>query len=155
MRVSRNAYYNWIGNDCTIKQKDSLINLKQRIKKIFNNSKQVYGSSRIQKMLERENLFYSRSYISILMKELGLRSILKKKFTITTDYKHEYPISDNDLNRDFESSLVVEKWVSDITYVRVGDDWNYLTTIIDLADRKVVGWTLSDDMTVENTIYKT
>ena len=36
----------------------------------------------------------------------------------------------------------------------MNDDWNYLTTIIDLADRKVVGWTLSEDMTVENTIYK-
>ena len=155
MRVSRNAYYNWLGNDCTIKQKDSLINLKLRIKEIFNNSRQIYGSSRIQKMLEREDLFYSRSYISVLMRELGLRSILKKKFTVTTDSKHKYPISYNVLNRNFESSLVGEKWVSDITYVRVGDDWNYLTTIIDLADRKVVGWSLSEDMTVENTIYKT
>ena len=45
--------------------------------------------------------------------------------------------------------------MSDITYIRVNDDWNYLTTIIDLADRKIVGWTLSEDMTTENTIMKT
>ena len=45
--------------------------------------------------------------------------------------------------------------MSDITYIRVNDDWNYLTTIIDLADRKVVGWTLSEDMTVEHTVYQT
>ena len=46
------------------------------------------------------------------------------------------------------------KLVSDITYIRVGNDWNYLTTIMDLADRKIVGWTLSDDMTAENTVMK-
>ena len=45
--------------------------------------------------------------------------------------------------------------MSDITCIRVNDDWNYLNTIIDLADRKVVGWTLSEDMTVENTVYQT
>jgi len=109
MRVSRNAYYNWIGNDCVIKQKDSLIHLKLRIKEIFNKSKQRYGSSRIHKMLERESLFYSRSYISILMRDLGLRSILKKKFTVTTDSKHSYPISGNVLNRNFETSTLGEK----------------------------------------------
>ena len=47
-----------------------------------------------------------------------------------------------------------DKWVSDITYIRVNDDWNYLTTIFDLADRKVVGWSLSEDMTTQNTIVK-
>lgn len=44
--------------------------------------------------------------------------------------------------------------MSDITYIRVNDNWNYLTTIIDLADRKVVGWSLSEDMTVQNTVLK-
>ena len=44
--------------------------------------------------------------------------------------------------------------MSDITYIRVNNDWNYLTTIIDLADKRVVGWVLSEDMTTENTIMK-
>jgi len=44
--------------------------------------------------------------------------------------------------------------VSDITYIRVGDHWNYLTTIMDLADRKIVGWSVSEDMTTENTVMK-
>lgn len=49
----------------------------------------------------------------------------------------------------------MKKWVSDISYIRVNDKWNYITTILDLADRKIVAWTLSTDMTTENTIYKT
>jgi len=88
------------------------------------------------------------------MKKLGLRSVLKRKFVITTKSDHSYPIAKNVLNRDFGSQTIGEKWVSDITYIRVKDDWTYLTTIMDLADRKIVGWSLSEDMTVENTIWR-
>jgi len=88
------------------------------------------------------------------MQELGLRSIVRRKFVITTDSNHSYRVADNLLNREFTSCSLGEKWVSDITYVRVKEDWHYLTTIIDLADRKVVGWSLSEDMTVKNTVVK-
>jgi transposase InsO family protein len=90
-------------------------------------------------MLERENLFYSRSYVAVLMRELGLKSVLKRKFVVTTDSNHTYPIAKNILDRNFESNSIGKKWVSDITYIRVNDDWNYLTTTMDLADRKIVG----------------
>jgi transposase InsO family protein len=106
-------------------------------------------------MLEREGLHYSRSYIAYLMKKLGLKSILKRKYVVTTASNHSYPIAKNGLDRDFTSFKIGEKWVSDITYIRVNEDWNYLTTIIDLADRKVVAWTLSEDMSTQNTVYAT
>ena len=154
MSVSKNAFYNWVKTRGLDKTKASKKTLKQRIKVIFNENKEIYGSYRIQKVLERENLYYSRSYIGLLMKEMGLRSVLKRKFVITTDSKHSFPIANNKLDRDFTSLKLGEKWVSDITYIRVKDDWNYLTTIMDLADRKVVGWTLSEDMTTENTVIK-
>lgn len=152
IKVSANAYYNWMNNDFTQNKKTDL--LKNRIQEIFDDSNQVYGSAKIQKSLGREGLVYSRSYVSVLMKQMGIRSILKRKFTITTDSNHSYPLAKNELNRDFSSSNLGEKWVSDITYIRVNDDWNYLTTIMDLADRKIVGWSLSEDMTTENTVFK-
>ena len=154
MKVSKNAYYNWLKYKDMLKIKPSKIILKVRIKLIFEQSREIYGSYRIQKMLERENVIYSRSYIALLMKEMGLRSVLKRKFVNTTDSKHSYPISKNELDRDFTSLKLGEKWVSDITYIRVKDNWNYLTTIMDLADRKIVGWSLSEDMTTENTVMK-
>lgn len=154
MRVSRNAYYHWYKTKELTPTKSSKIHLKERIKVIFEQSREIYGSYRIQKMLEREGLLYSRSYVGLLMREMGLKSILKRKFVITTDSKHSFPIADNILDRDFDSAKLGVKWISDITYIRVGDNWNYLTTVIDLADRKVVGWTLSEDMTTENTILK-
>lgn len=155
LKISRNAYYNWLKNKNLDKTKPSLLLLKEKIKEIFYANKEIYGSARIQQKLEREGLYYSASYIARIMKEMGLRSILRKKYTVTTHSNHKLQVSENKLNREFSSTKLGEKWVSDITYIRVGAQWNYLTTIMDLADRKIVGWNLSEDMTVENTIYKT
>ena len=73
---------------------------------------------------------------------------------VTTLSKHDNPVAENILDRDFTSNQLGEKWVSDTTYISVGKQWNYLTTIIDLADRKIIGCNLSEDMTTENTVYK-
>jgi putative transposase len=154
MKVSTNSYYHWIRFKDVVKLETSKEKLKQRIRLVFEESRQIYGSCRIQKKLEREGLIYSRSYVGLLMKQMGLKSVLRKKYVMTTDSKHAFPIANNELNRDFSSLKLGEKWVSDITYIRVNDHWNYLTTIIDLADRKIVGWALSEDMTTENTIIK-
>ena len=154
MSVSKNAYYNWLKSKDKVRVKTSKTVFKERIRVLFKESREIYGSYRIQKMLERENLNYSRSYIGILMKEMGLKSILNRKLVITTDSKHTFPIFENVLNRDFNSLKMGEKWVSDITYIQVNNDWNYLTTVLDLADKKIVGWSLSQDMITENTIAK-
>lgn len=123
---------------------------------MFNQSRQTYGSYRIQKMLEREGLNYCRSYVAIIMKKLGLRSVLSKEFRVcTTDSNHSFPLSKNVLDRDFSSEKLGDKWVSDITYIKVGKDWNYLTIILDLADRKIISWVLTVDMSTENTVYRT
>ena len=156
MLVSTNAYYSWLRAKESKTTKTTLMYLKTRIVAIFNKNRQVYGSLRIKKALEREGLLYSRSYIAYLMKKLNLKSIVGKQFKVcTTESKHNLPVADNILNRDFTATQLGEKWVSDISYIKVNNQWNYITTILDLADRKIVSWTLSDDMTTENTVYKT
>lgn len=156
MKVSRNAYYTWLKGKSNTKERTRLMYLKTRIKVIFNKNRQAYGSMRMQKALEKEELFYSRSYIALLMKELGLKSVVSKQFKVcTTDSKHDFPVAKNLLNRDFTTAQLGEKWVSDISYIKVNNQWNYITTILDLADRKIIAWTLSEDMTTENTIYQT
>lgn len=66
MEVSRNAYYNWEKTKGQNGEKESRVLLREQIRLIFNRSRQIYGSYRIKKMLERERLFYSRSYVAIL-----------------------------------------------------------------------------------------
>ena len=82
----------------------------------------------------------------------GWRSKLKRRFKLTTDSNHRYPVCSNHLNRNFTPKLLDEVWVSDITYIRTAAGWLYLTTIIDLYDRQVIGWSLSTRMYADQTI---
>jgi len=88
------------------------------------------------------------------MKRLNLRSKTREKFKVTTDSNHSYQIAPNILNRDFTATRISQKWVSDLTYIRTKAGWLYLTTVIDLADRKVIGWAFSKSMTAKETSIK-
>ncbi len=77
------------------------------------------------------------------MREMGLCSKLCKKFRVTTDSKHDYRIVENVLKRQFKQDSPSKAWVSDIAYIPVKEGFLYLTTIIDLYDRKLIGWSLS------------
>ena len=156
MNVSVNSYYSWLRTMDKPKNQSQTSFYKERIKQVWEKSRKIYGSARIQKQLEREKIYLNRSYIAYLMKQMGIRSVIYKTFKVmTTDSNHNLPIAENILNRDFNSLELGHKWVSDITYIKVGKQWNYVTTILDLADRKILAWTLSQDMTTENTVYKT
>lgn len=86
------------------------------------------------------------------MKLNYLRSKIKRKYRITTDSNHSFSISKNQLTRKFTPATLNEVWVSDITYVRTAQGWLYLTTIIDLYDRQVIGWALSSNLSTRRTI---
>ena len=153
LKISRNSYYQWVKNRSNIKRSKTTI-LKSKIIQIWQENRKVYGSYKITKMLAREGLNYHPSYISRLMQQIGIKSQAKRKYVTTTDSIHDYKISPNILNRNFNVNKLGKVWVSDITYIRCKEKWVYLTTMLDLADRKIVGWSLSEDMTVENTVYK-
>jgi len=76
----------------------------------------------------------------------------RRKFRFTTDSNRKYPIAPNILNQNFEVHRINQVWVSDITYIQTGQGWTYLTVIIDLFIRKVVGWAMSDNLNTEATI---
>jgi transposase InsO family protein len=68
------------------------------------------------------------------MKQESLRSIVRKKYKVTTDSSHKYPIVENVLNREFTVNEKNKVWVSDITYISTAQGWTYLTTVINLSD---------------------
>ena len=87
------------------------------------------------------------------MRSEGIRSIVHKKFkVVTTVSKHNYPIAENLINRDFKATEPGKVWVSDITYIRTVQGWLYLTIIMDLFDRKIIGWSLSKTLTAKDTV---
>jgi len=86
------------------------------------------------------------------MKELNIKCKIKRKYRATTDSKHSLPIAPNLLNRQFNVEDINMVWVSDITYIKTNRGWLYLTIILDLTDRKVIGWALSNNLTTTDTI---
>jgi transposase InsO family protein len=87
------------------------------------------------------------------MRENGLNAARRRKFIPTTNSNHGLPVCENILNREFHAEGAGQKWVSDITYLRTAEGWVYLTVVLDLYDRKLIGWALSGDLeTLHTTI---
>lgn len=74
----------------------------------------------------------SLSLVARLMRECNLRSIVKKKFKKIINSSYPYPVAENYLNQNFQVKSSKEAWMSDITYISTGQNWVYLTTVIDL-----------------------
>jgi transposase InsO family protein len=150
LKVSQSGYYRWKNN--FISNRVQKINsIKEKITAIYFESKQRYGSPRITIELNALGYKISRITIAKYMKQLGLFSKLSKKFKVTTDSKHNYLVVENILNRQFVVSQPSKVWVSDITYIHTKEGFLYLTTVMDLYDRKIIGWSLSDGMSTHET----
>jgi len=92
--------------------------------------------------------------IGRLMREHGLQSHKRRRFrVVTTDSRHEHPVAQNVLQRDFKASAPNRKWLADITYVQTGEGWLYLALVLDLYARKIVGWAMSETMPQELMLH--
>lgn len=150
-QVSRSGYYNWLKRRPSKRSIDNQLLLEQ-IRTIYQESKQRYGSPKITKILNKDSWCASRVRVARIMKKASLRSSVNQRFKITTDSNHSLPVCHNILNRDFVACDLGEKWVSDITYIATKEGWLYLTVILDLADRKVIGWSVSETMSAQSTV---
>jgi transposase InsO family protein len=150
-KVSPNAFYDWKAGKSTKRIQREKV-LSEKIKTIWEESRYTYGSPRVWEELQQAEGKVSRSLIARVMRKYGFRSVHKKKFKVTTDSKHTFPVSDNVLNRDFTADRIAQKWVSDLTYIYTKEGWLYLTAVIDLFDRKVIGWSFSSGMTAQETV---
>lgn len=149
--VSNSSFYYWLKYPVSrrfVNQNELLV----QIEEIHKDSKYRYGSPRITAVLKFRGVIASRPRVARLMRKANIKSIVRKKYRVqTTDSKHIYAPVPNILGRDFYAEHIGEKWVSDLTYIRTREGWLYLTTIMDLADRKIVGWALSETMEAEKT----
>jgi len=148
--VSRSGYYAWLVRKPSRHENEDR-ELLSLILKIFEENEGRYGSPRIwRELVEEFNHRISRKRVERLMRVNKKQAKQRRKWVKTTDSNHSLPVFDNVLARDFKSSLPGEKWVSDITYLATSSGWLYLTMILDLWDRKIIGWNISGDMRAEN-----
>jgi len=153
MEVSRSGFYNYLCRLNTQKPADPRESaLNTRIKDIFKESKESYGSRRVLKKLQSEGYLLGRYRVRSLMKKLGLRPRRPRRFKVTTNSKHSFPVARNLLDRKFNVNMPDKIWASDITYVWTSQGWLYLAVVMDLFSRQIVGWAADKHMRSELTL---
>jgi putative transposase len=146
LEVSRSGFYAWRDRPASA-QAIRREELKEKIKTVHQQNRQVYGSPRIFKALLAQGEKVSENTVAKVMQTAGIAGKAKKKFVpSTTDSDHQRPVSDNVLERQFEAPLPNQKWVADITYIPTDQGWLYLAGVMDLCSRKIVGWSMADHM---------
>ena len=146
--VSRSGFYAWKERKISKRGEEERI-LTDKIKQIFEDNKKRYGSPRVWEDLKDIGWRVSRKRVERIMREQKLAALGRRKRIYTTDSRHGNTFTENILNQNFHAEFPGEKWVSDITYLRTDNRWLYLTVILDLWDRKVIGWSISKNMTAE------
>ena len=151
LNVTRSGYYAWRDRPKSRRQQRRA-ELVRQIRQAHQASRRTYGSPRITMELKSQAIAVSQNTVAKYMREEGVFVNAKRKFVPkTTDSNHEHPIAPNRLARNFKATAPNQKWVSDLTYIFTSDGWLYLSVVIDLFSRKVVGWSMSDDLKAQGT----
>jgi transposase InsO family protein len=146
LKVSRTGFYGSLIRLVSERRiQDEVI--KDHILQIYRKSRRIYGSPRIHRKLGKQGIHCGKKRVERLMKEAGIQGIQKRKFRVTTDSKHNLPVAENILNRNFGTGAPNMLWVTDITYVNTDEGWLYLAAVMDLYSRKIVGYSLQPYIT--------
>jgi len=149
--VSRSGYYRWLKRKPSQRHLDNQ-RLDAQIREIYEQSKGRYGSPKITQELRDQGRKVGKNRVAERMRKAGLRSKIRRKYRVTTNSKHKFPVAPNLLERNFTAQAPDRVWVSDITYLATRTGWLYLTVIIDLFSRIVVGWALSSSLSHEMVV---
>jgi transposase InsO family protein len=141
LRVSSSGYYDWLRR-ITIPKNLANGDIDCKIILIYRQHKCRYGSPRIHKELVESGESISRQRIARRMAKLNLRAVHARKFKVTTDSNHAKPVAENLLQQDFNATSPNQKWVTDITYIHTCEGWLYLSAVMDLYSRALIGWSM-------------
>ncbi|MGE7625553.1 IS3 family transposase [Viridibacillus sp. NPDC096237] len=146
LKIARSTFYHDTGIAIQ-KEQEKLAEeqkLKEKIVVIFEENRKVYGTRKIKDALKKAGLTVSRRRIGRLMDELGIQSkYAKPSYKPMSTPPNEESVR-NVLNRAFKVDKEMSVLVSDLTYVRVGGNWNYICFLIDLYNREIVGYSVGE-----------
>lgn len=150
LEVHRSGYYAWRQQQADGRQSRPQLARRERLREliwqVWDDSNKVYGVRRIRVALALQGEWVSAWLIAKLMRELGIAGIQPRASQRTT-----IPATDADTRQDlvrrrFHAPVPTTHLVGDITYLKTGEGWLYLATVIDLTTRMVVGWQTADHM---------
>lgn len=152
--VSPGGYYAWLKRGKsrrTVKDEELL----EHILRIHEDNRELYGYPRVHQALKHEGIKCGRNRVARLMRENGIIAKMARRFK-RHKYKHELFRSSTNLLLDREpTSAKNQVWVGDVTFIRVGSKWSYLSTVMDRHTREIIGWSMSknnDAMLVKESL---
>jgi transposase InsO family protein len=123
--------------------------LDAQVAALHAGSKRSYGRPRIVRGLREQGVQVGHERVRNSLKRQDLRPVYKRPYRVTTDSAHHKPIAPNVLDRRVDGWRVNQAWVADITYVATNQGWLYLACVMDLASRRIVGWSMSERITAD------
>jgi putative transposase len=146
LEVAVSGFYHWLKRPVSKRTQENE-KLTEQILMFHCGSRCTYGSPRIHKDLKDAGYRVSENRVARLMKQKGIQGKAKGKFKTTTTSKHQRPRAENLVKQNFQSTEPNKLWVSDITYIATLEGWLYVSIILDVFSRKVIGWAFSERLT--------
>lgn len=148
LEIKRAGYYHWQKKRCTQRrtQEERFLLL---LRKHYEISKGRYGLLRLVKSIRKEGIPVNKKRIYRLMKKHGIFSRTKRKFKVTTKQTGGSRFNENLLEGKFQVNWKNEVWTSDITYIWTKQGWMYLAVVLDIYNREIIGWSLSQSLSAE------
>ncbi len=145
LEVSASGYYSWRRRLVSVRSRENE-KLQQRIRTIYDRSRQTYGSPRIHAELREEGTRVGRKRVARLMKASDLRGVSRRKSTVTTRRDQSARPAPDLVDRQFIADKPNKLWVADITYVPTWVGFLYLAVVLDVWSRKIVGWAMASHL---------
>ena len=123
--------------------------LKVKIREVWTANRGLYGARKVWFALGRAGIEVARCTVERLMREMGLRGVVRGKKVVTTNPDTARPCPDDKVNRVFHAERPNQLWVSDFTYVPTWSGTVYVAFVIDVFARRIVGWRVSTSMTTQ------
>ena len=150
LKVSKSGFYDWYNRKPSKHALDD-IRLGQLIVKIHQASRGTYGSPRVHEALKKEGYYVGKKRVERLMRQHSLVSRVVQVTKRIPSLKQFKAKGENLRRSEPSASQLNQVWVGDVTYLKVKGKWHYLATVMDVYSRKVLGWSLGKDRTVNLT----
>ncbi len=148
LAVSRSGFYKWRNRDISPREHKQE-QVRSAVVDVYYQFKKRYGAIRIQEELVEAGLPCCVNNVAKILQNEGLKARNGKGFKYMPTAYATSNVADNILARNFKAEKPNEKWVSDITFIRIDEDWFYLAVILDLFSRQIIGWAVDETMTTE------
>lgn len=149
LEVSHGGFYDWSVRGPSQRSLEQA-RLTALVRQSFLESDRTYGSPRVWRDLADWGERCGEKRVARLMRSAGLQARAKRRRRpLDEGLRPEHTIAPNVLAREFEAPAANKKWVADFTYVWTAEGWLYVAVVLDLFSRKVVGWSMSSEMTAQ------